>query len=216
VAAITLQTMFNTITIVQSLGYAGLAALVFAESGLLIGFFLPGDSVLFTAGFLASQNLLNIYYLVPLLFISAVVGDSVGYSFGYRLGPKIFTKEESLFFQKDNLVKAQHFFAKHGGKTIIIARFIPVVRCFAPVLAGVGKMKYRTFLSFNLVGAFFWAVGLLLLGYFLGTFIPGVDKYLLPIIALIILISIAPNIFHLMKNKETRTRLLTLIFRKRS
>lgn len=208
--------MIDPISIVQAAGYTGLTAIIFAESGLLIGFFLPGDSVLFAAGFLASQGVLNIYILLPLLFLAAVIGDNVGYTFGFRLGPKIFKREDSLFFQKENLVKAQAFFERHGGKTIIIARFIPVVRTFAPILAGVGKMKYKTFLIYNLVGAVLWAVGLLLLGFFLGSLIPGIDRYLLPIILLIVIISVAPNIIHILRNRESREKILKLLFRKRS
>lgn len=208
--------MMDPISIVQAAGYTGLTAIVFAESGLLIGFFLPGDSVLFAAGFLASQGVLNIYILLPILFLAAVIGDNVGYTFGFRLGPKIFKREESLFFQKENLVKAQSFFDKHGGKTIIIARFIPVVRTFAPILAGVGKMRYKTFLVYNLIGAVLWAVGLLLLGYFLGSWIPGIDRYLLPIILLIIIVSVAPNIIHILGNRQSREKILSLLFRKRS
>ncbi len=208
--------MIDPISIVQAAGYTGLTAIIFAESGLLIGFFLPGDSVLFAAGFLASQGVLNIYILLPLLFLAAVIGDNVGYTFGFRLGPKIFKREDSLFFQKENLVKAQAFFERHGGKTIIIARFIPVVRTFAPILAGVGKMKYKTFLIYNLVGAVLWAVGLLLLGFFLGSWIPGIDRYLLPIILLIVIVSVAPNIIHILRNRESREKVLKLLFRKRS
>lgn len=208
--------MIDPISIVQAAGYTGLTAIIFAESGLLIGFFLPGDSVLFAAGFLASQGVLNIYILLPLLFLAAVIGDNVGYTFGFRLGPKIFKREDSLFFQKENLVKAQAFFERHGGKTIIIARFIPVVRTFAPILAGVGKMKYKTFLIYNLVGAVLWAVGLLLLGFFLGSLIPGIDRYLLPIILLIVIISVAPNVIHILRNRQSREKILKLLFRKRS
>lgn len=206
--------MFDLISFIKAAGYLGITSIVFAESGLLIGFFLPGDSLLFTAGFLASQGFLDIYILCPLLFIAAVVGDSVGYTFGYRLGPKIFKKEDSIFFDKENITRAQVFFEKYGGKTIILARFIPVVRTFAPILAGVGKMRYSTFIVYNLIGGLLWAVGLLGLGYFLGNVIPNVDRYLLPIILIIIFISILPNIIHLIKNKAMREALLKKIFRR--
>jgi membrane-associated protein len=209
--------MFDLISFIKTIGYVGLAGVVFAESGLLIGFFLPGDSLLFTAGFLAAQNFLNIWILLPLLFISAVAGDSVGYSFGYRLGPKIFKKEESLFFSKENITRAQVFFEQHGGKTIILARFIPIIRTFAPILAGVGKMRYSLFLFYNILGGFLWTIGLLALGYYLGSIIPNVDKYLLPIIALIIFLSILPNLIHLAKNKTMRQALfnkITSLFKK--
>lgn len=199
--------MFDLTSLIKSAGYVGLAAIVFAESGLLIGFFLPGDSLLFTAGFLASQGFLNIWILIPLLFVAAVVGDNVGYAFGKRMGPKIFKREDSLLFHQKHLLRAQLFFEKHGGKTIILARFIPVVRTFAPVLAGVGRMHYRTFMLFNLVGGFLWAVGLTCLGYFLGSAIPEIDKYLLPIIAAIIVLSVLPTAIHLLKDRALRRRI---------
>lgn len=201
--------MFDLVNIVKVGGYLGLSVIVFAESGLLIGFFLPGDSLLFTAGFLASQGFLNIWVLLPLLFIFAVLGDNVGYVFGKKVGVKIFTKEDSLFFNKDHLVKAKNFFEKYGGKTIILARFIPVVRTFAPILAGVGNMKYHTFMIYNLVGAFLWAVGITLLGYFLGSIIPGIDRYLVLIVGLIILISILPTLIHIIKDPALRKRMFS-------
>jgi len=199
--------MFDLIPLIKTAGYLGLFGIIFAESGLFFGFFLPGDSLLFTAGFLASQGFLNVYILAPLLFVAAVAGDSVGYAFGYRVGPKIFKKEDSIFFKKEYLVKAQEFFAKHGGKTIILARFVGIVRTFAPILAGVGKMHYRTFLAYNLIGGLLWAVGLTFLGYFLGRTIPNVDKYLLPIILGIIFVSFLPTIFHLLRDENLRKKL---------
>lgn len=194
---------FDIKQLVESFGYFGLFAIIFAESGLLVGFFLPGDSVLFTAGFLASQGIMNIYILVPLLFVAAVAGDSVGYAFGSKVGKKLFTKEDSLFFHKEHLVRAQKFYERHGGKTITIARFLPVVRTFAPIVAGMGQMPYSKFILYNLLGGFLWAACLPLAGYFLGNLIPSVDKYLLPIIALIVIASIAPTIVHLINERKT-------------
>jgi membrane-associated protein len=203
--------MFDLISIIKTSGYIGVSAIVFAESGILLGMFLPGDSLLFTAGFLASQNFFDIRIMVPLVFVSAILGDNVGYAFGNRIGYKIFNKEDSLFFKKSNLQTAQVFFEKHGGKTLILARFIPVVRTFAPILAGVGKMHYRTFMIYNLVGSLLWAIGLTMLGYYLGTVIPNVDKYLLPIVAVIIIISVAPVILKFVKNPELRAKLIAFI-----
>lgn len=203
--------MFDLVNLIKTGGYVGLAGIVFAESGLLIGFFLPGDSLLFTAGFLASQGLLDIWVLVPLLFVSAVLGDNVGYAFGRRVGPKIFKRQDSLLFHQDHLMRAKLFFERHGGKAIVLARFMPVVRTFAPVLAGVGNMHYRTFMFFNLVGGFLWAIGLTVLGYYLGSTIPGVDKYLLPIIAFIVILSIAPTAIHLLKDKALRERMKAFV-----
>ncbi len=187
--------------ILPAIGYLGIAAVVFAESGLLIGFFLPGDSLLFTAGFLASQGIFNIWALCGICFVAAVVGDSVGYAFGQRMGKRIFHKKDSLFFHKDNILKAQKFYEKYGKKTIILARFTPIVRTFAPILAGVGEMHYRDFLKYNIVGGFLWAVGITYLGYKLGKLIPDVDKYLLPIILVIIVVSIAPGVIHFLKDR---------------
>lgn len=197
--------MFDLVSFIKTIGYLGVFGVVFAESGLLVGFFLPGDSLLFTAGFLASRNFLDIYLLMGLTFLGAVIGDSTGYWFGEKVGPKIFTKEDSLFFRKENVYKAEVFFRKHGPKTIILARFVPVVRTFVPVLAGVGTMPYRQFLIYNLIGGALWGIGLPLSGYYLGNVIPNIDRYLLPIIALIIFLSISPSFFHLWKNRKTKS-----------
>jgi len=194
----------DLIELIKTVGYIGLFGIIFAESGLFIGFFLPGDSLLFTAGFLASQGFLNIWILIGLTFIGAVLGDSVGYWFGKKTGDKIFTKEESLFFKKDNIRKAEEFFKKHGAKSIVLARFVPIVRTFTPILAGVGTMHYKTFLTFNIIGGALWAIGVSLLGYFLGNLIPNVDKYLLPIILLIIIVSMLPNIIHFLKLRKNK------------
>lgn len=196
--------MHDIDSLLRTVGYAGIFAIVFAESGLLAGFFLPGDSLLFTAGFLASQGVFNIVALCIVTFLAAVIGDSVGYHFGKRVGPRAFQKEDSLVFSKENVEKSQKFFAKHGGKSIILARFIPLGRTFVPVIAGIGKMDYKRFLTFNVVGGFIWAVGVTVLGYFLGSVIPDVDKYLIPIAAGIILITIVPGLWHLLKDQEKR------------
>ncbi len=192
--------------LVKSLGFYGghlaIWAIVFAESGLLIGFFLPGDSLLFAAGFLASQGYLNIFALIIGCFVCAVVGDNVGYATGKRFGHKLFSKEDSLFFHKNNIVKAQNFYEKHGTKTIVLARFLPVVRTFAPIVAGIGKMDYPTFFKFNLLGGLVWTSGLSMLGFVLGNVIPDVDKYLLPITIAIVVISIIPSLLHLLPDRK--------------
>lgn len=185
--------------------------MVFAESGLLFGFFFPGDSLLFTAGFLASQEILKIETLVIGCFASAVLGDSTGYYIGHKFGRKLFHKENSLFFHKDHLKRASDFYKKHGGKTIVLARFMPIIRTFAPIAAGIGEMNYKNFLFFNLAGGALWAIGITLAGYFLGRIIPDVDKYLLPVIILIILASISPGIHHLLKDTKSRKELVTSI-----
>jgi len=165
--------------------------------GLFFGFFLPGGSLLFTAGLLASQGLFNIYWLVLVVVIAAILGDNVGYWFGNKIGNKIFTKEDSLFFNKKYLEKTKIFYEKYGAMTVIVGRFVPIVRTFAPILAGVGKMNYKKFLAYNVIGTFLWAVGLALLGFFLGATKPGIDKYITPIVILIIVLSVLPIIFNL-------------------
>ncbi len=196
--------------LIKAVGYIGIFAIIFAESGLFVGFFLPGDSLLFTAGFLASQGVLSLPVLVLVCFTAAVLGDNVGYTFGRRVGQRLFQREDSVLFHKKNVLRAQAFYDKHGSKTIVIARFIPVVRTFAPIVAGVGNMNYRTFFMFNLLGGALWAIGLNLAGYFLGNLIPDVDKYLLPIIILIILISVAPGALHILRDEEMRNDLLNM------
>jgi membrane-associated protein len=196
--------------LIKTVGYVGLFAIVFAESGLLIGFFLPGDSLLFTAGFLASQNVLSLPILLVLFAIAAVVGDSVGYTFGRRVGRRLFERGDSMFFKKKHLIKAEEFYEKHGSKTIIIARFMPIVRTFAPIVAGIALMNYRRFVTYNIVGGLLWACGVTLAGYFLGNLIPDVDKYLLPIIVLIVLVSVLPSAIHLLRDDETRADIMNL------
>ncbi|OUL23316.1 hypothetical protein BV378_21815 [Nostoc sp. RF31YmG] len=201
---------FDLQEIVKSLGYFGVWGIIFAESGLLIGFFLPGDSLLFTAGFLASlpQSGLNIWVLIFGSFVCAVLGDNVGYATGYRFGRKLFSKEDSWLFHKKHIIKTQDFYEKHGKKTIVLARFVPIVRTFAPIVAGIGAMQYRTFMSYNLIGGFVWTFGITFLGFFLGKSLPSeqVDKYLLPIVGLIIVVSLIPSIIHIIQenrgNKE--------------
>lgn len=198
-------------SLIETAGYIGLFGIIYAETGLLFGFFLPGDSLLFTAGFLASQGLFNIAILCILLFFAAVLGDSTGYYIGHKFGKRLFRREDSIFFHKDHLIRAEKFYEKHGGKTIILARFMPIIRTFAPVVAGIGSMHYSRFITYNVVGALLWAVCLPLLGYFLGNVVPGVDRYLLPIIIFIILASIAPGLYHTLKTKEQRQEIIKAV-----
>ncbi len=198
--------LFNTEQIIEfisrygaNVGYIFLFAIVFAESGLFFGFFLPGDSLLLTAGLLASKELLNIWILVPLMFVAAVLGDNVGYWFGAKTGPRIFNRENSLLFKRKNLLAAKAFYDKHGGKTIILARFMPFIRTFAPIVAGAVEMAYRRFFFFNLVGGVLWGIGVTLAGYFLARLFPPelLDKYFLLIVLGVIVISVLPAAIHL-------------------
>ncbi len=204
---------FDLVELIRTVGYLGVFAIVFLESGLMLGFFFPGDSLLFTAGFLASQGVLDIKVLIAGCFIFAVVGDSVGYYLGKKFGRKLFQKEDSIWFHKDHLERAQKFYDRHGGKTIILARFVPVIRAFAPVIAGIGVMQYKKFVAFNLIGGVLWAIIIPLLGFYLGSIIPDVDKYLLPIVGLIIVASILPAVHHTVLDAEIRAAFLKKIKR---
>ncbi len=182
----------DLLTLITSAGYVGITAVIFAESGLFFGFFLPGDSLLFTAGLLASQDLLRLEVLISLLSVAAITGDSVGYWFGKKIGPAIFIKEDGFFFRKAHIERTRFFFEKYGPKAIVLARFVPIVRTFTPILAGVGQMKYRTFLTYNIAGGTGWVISLTMLGYFLGNLVPNIDHYLLPIVLVIIVVSFLP------------------------
>ena len=190
--------------LLATFGTIGLIAIIFAESGLLIGFFLPGDSLLFTAGLLASQGKLNLAAIVIGCFVAAVVGDQVGYWFGKRVGPTLFRRPDSRLFKQENVERAGEFFHHHGSKTIVLARFIPIVRTFAPILAGVSNMHYRTFVTFNVIGAALWAGGVTMAGYVLGSTIPSIDRYLLPVIALIVALSLVPVGLEARRNRAKR------------
>lgn len=189
------------------------AAIIFAENGLLIGFFFPGDSLLFTIGFLiqGTNNFrldLNIHLVILVLFIAAIAGANVGYLFGRRFGPRLFKRPNSLLFRQENVQKAQEFYDTYGGKTIIIARFVPVVRTFVPLVAGIARMHYRTFMTYNIIGGLIWTAGVTYIGYFLGKLLQGlgldIDAVLLPIVALILIVSIAPALYHFLKNGRQR------------
>ena len=192
--------------LVQWAGYVGLTLIIFAETGLLVGFFLPGDSLLVTAGLLAADPSfgLNVWLLGGILTVAAIVGDTVGYNVGKATGPRIFTREDSLFFHKDHLLKAQAFYEKHGGKTIIIARFMPIVRTFAPVVAGVGRMEYRSFLVYNVVGGVLWIWSMLLTGWVLARTVPGVAKHVEKIILLVVFLSILPGIIAWIRERRNK------------
>jgi membrane-associated protein len=201
----------DPIELIKTIGYIGLFAIVFAESGLLIGFFLPGDSLLFLAGFLASQGFFDITVLCIGFAIAAIVGDSVGYAFGHRYGRRLFERPDSRWFKRKHLLATEAFYEKHGPMTIVLARFLPIIRTFAPIVAGVAHMNYRRFLVYNVAGGLLWGVGVTLLGYWFGNLIPAeqVDKYLIPIILLIIVVSALPTLFHVWK--EHRDDLLGLL-----
>jgi len=178
--------------LVQTGGYIALAIIVFAETGLMIGFFLPGDSLLVTAGLFAAKGDLDIVVLNVLLITCAILGDATGYFIGKKLGPALFRREDSFLFKKKHLIATHEFYERHGGKTIIIARFVPIIRTFAPVVAGVGRMEYRRFLAYNVLGGIGWVVGLTWAGYLLGRTIPDIGRYIHIVIGIVIVLSLIP------------------------
>jgi membrane-associated protein len=190
--------------LIEAFGTIGLFLIIFAESGLFFGFFLPGDSLLFTAGVLAAKAdspLWPFPVVLVLVATGAILGDQVGYVFGRRAGPALFRRPDSRLFKQSHVEKAQRYFEEHGPKTIFLARFVPIVRTFAPIVAGVGRMEYRTFVTYNVVGGLLWAVGVTSLGYLLGEAV-DIDKYLLPVVAVIIVVSLIPVLLELRKAKR--------------
>ena len=186
--------VYDVEALVRIGGLTALVAIVFVETGLFVGFFLPGDSLLVTAGLFAASGHLDLWSLFLFVSLAAVVGDTVGYTIGASTGPKIFTRENSLFFHKKHLATTKEFYDRYGGSTIIIARFMPIVRTFAPVVAGVGRMEYGRFILYNVMGGVGWVVSLTSLGYFLGKTIPNIDRYIQVVIALVIVLSLLPGI----------------------
>lgn len=181
--------------LVRGAGYVGIFAIVLAESGLPFGFIFPGDSLLFIAGLLASQGYFEIVPLLLLTTSAAIIGDSIGYSIGSYFGPRLFTGNGRFFFNTRTVEKTEAFYARYGMRAIILARFIPAVRTFVPIFAGLGSMKYRTFLTYNIVGALLWGTGVTYMGYALGNIFPNLEHYLLPIIIGIIVVSSLPILF---------------------
>lgn len=218
--------MHHLIEFITHLGPIAVAAVIFAESGLLIGFFLPGDSLLFMSGFLVQQGTfsMSVHVLVAILFIAAVLGDNVGYSFGSKVGRKLFEKQNSKFFKKQYLEQAEAFFEKYGAMAIILARFVPIVRTFTPIIAGVSKMHYKTFFFFNVIGGLLWTAGFTYLGFFVGKKLQDAGVNIEIIAIVIVLLSIAPIIAHALWTKEkrqqivegTRHQLLTLLSKTKS
>lgn len=208
------------IHLITGLGVAAILFVVFAESGLLFGFVFPGDSLLFTAGYMVQQGILNIdiHLFVFLIFIAAVLGDNVGYTFGHKVGRKLFEKENSRFFKRKYLLEAEKFYEKHGSLTIVLARFVPIVRTFAPIVAGTSKMHYRTFLIFNLVGGFLWASIFTYLGYYAGAALTRMGVNIEIAALIIIFLSVSPMVIHALKNPETRAAIkkqISVLFSKK-
>ena len=197
--------IFDPILIIKAVGIIGIILIVFAETGLFFGFFFPGDSLLFTAGIFASQGFFSITVLLVGCIIAAILGDSFGYWSGKKYGRQLFDRDAGFFFKKKRLYDAEVFYEKHGKSAIIIARFVPVIRTFAPIVAGIGQMRYRTFISYNIFGGISWVTALLLLGYFLGGMIPNPDVYIIPIAFLIIILSFIPIIIKMIRFKLNKS-----------
>ncbi|MBI3624348.1 VTT domain-containing protein [Candidatus Saccharibacteria bacterium] len=200
--------VLNVNHIIESGGILLVALIVFAESGMLVGFFLPGDTLLFPAGFFAAQGKLPIVPLILAIIIAAMIGDNLGYTIGHKTGKRIFRKQDGLLFRVEYLKRAEVFYEKHGGKTILLARFLPIVRTFAPVVAGVGNMPRRRFVFFDMVGCILWGAGVTLAGYFLGSRIPNVEHYILPAIVTATVLTFGPTIYRLASDKQIHARLV--------
>ena len=193
--------IYDVEALVRIGGLMALIAIVFVETGLFLGFFLPGDSLLVTAGLFAARGDLGLWSIFLFVSLAAIVGDTVGYTIGARTGPRIFTREDSLLFHKKHLITTKEFYDRYGGVTIIIARFMPIVRTFAPLVAGVGGMEYRRFVFYNVAGGVGWVVSMTSLGYFLGKAVPGIDRHIHVVIAVVIFLSLLPGIIKLARDR---------------
>lgn len=197
--------VYNVEAIIRWGGLLALIIIVFTETGLMIGFFLPGDSLLVTAGLFAAKGDLDIWTLNVTLILAAIAGDTVGYWIGAKSGKRIFTREKSLFFAKDHLLRTKAFYEKHGGKTIIFARFMPFVRTFAPVVAGIGEMHYRRFFAYNVIGGIGWVVSMTLLGFWLGCVVPDIDQHIHKVVAVVIFVSLLPGFIEFARTRRRKT-----------
>jgi membrane-associated protein len=194
----------NLPDLVQWAGLFGLSVIVFSETGLLIGVFLPGDSLLVTAGLLAARGYLNVYRLAPVLTLAAILGNSLGYFIGRATGPRIFNRDNSLFFNKKHAIRAHEFYEKYGRMTIVIAQFMPIIRTFSPVIAGVAGMRFRDFITYNVVGAIVWVWSMLGIGYFLGNYIPGIDQHIEIVVVIVVFISLLPGLIGSLRARRRR------------
>jgi membrane-associated protein len=193
----------DPLSIVRTGGYVGIAAFIFAENGILLGIFLPGDSLLFVGGLFSALGFLTFWLLLLIVVVAAIVGEAVGYWFGTYVGESFLTRSDSRFFKRSYLIRTQKFFTTYGGRAVVLGRFVPIVRTIAPILAGIGAMPYRRFFRYNILGACLWGGGMLSLGYFLGRAIPNSEHYVLPISLTIIVLSFLPVVLNLLRTKHT-------------
>ena len=194
----------NLLALLQAVGYLGIFAIIFAESGLFFAFFLPGDSLLFSAGILSSRGIFSLPAIIITVMVASVLGGLFGYFFGRKLGDALFTRKDSLLFKKRHLERTSAFYEKHGSKTVVIARFVPIVRTFAPIIAGASLMHHRKFLLSNAIGGIAWSIAIPTAGYFLGSRIPNVDAYILPLIVGVVGLSLLPVAYHVIKEKYSK------------
>lgn len=206
--------MFDVNHIIQSGGLLIIMLIVFAESGMLVGFFLPGDTLLFSAGILAAGGALPLWWTIGVIAFAAIAGDNVGYQIGKSLGPRLF-KKDSVVFRHDYIMRAEAFYEKHGSKTMLLAHFVPMVRTFVPVTAGAGKMNRRQYIIYDAIGCSAWAASTTLIGYYLGTRVPGIEKYMEPVLLAIIFIFLTPTIIHLLRDPKIRSLIRQKISRKK-
>jgi membrane-associated protein len=199
--------MFDVTQLVQTGGLLLIALIIFAESGMMVGFFFPGDTLLFSAGIIAATGQLPIFWAVTVIALAAIAGDNTGYHIGRKYGPRLFRKKDSLVFRHDYIMKAERFYEKYGTKTMLIAHFIPVVRSFVPVTAGAGKMNYKQYFIYDAIGDIVWTLSVTLFGYFIGSRIPGVEKYIEPLLIGIVLATLIPTIYHALKDPKIRASL---------
>jgi membrane-associated protein len=199
--------MFDITHLIQTGGLVLIAAVIFAESGMMVGFLFPGDTLLFSAGILAASGNLPIVWTIAVIAAAAIAGDNTGYHIGRLLGPKLFTKKDGIVFRHEHIMRAEAFYEKYGSKTMLLAHFVPVVRSFAPVTAGAGKMNYPQFIFFDAIGDIAWAASVTLIGYYLGSRVPGIEKYIEPLLLIIVLIFLIPTLYHVFKDPKIRAKL---------
>lgn len=199
--------MFDVHQLIQTGGLLLIALIIFAESGMMVGFFFPGDTLLFSAGIIAASGNLSLITTLIVIAAAAILGDNIGYQIGKSIGPRLFRKKDSLIFRHDYIMKAEKFYEKHGSKTMLIAHFIPIVRTFAPVTAGAGKMPRKQFMFYDAIGDIAWTVIITLLGYFVGSRVPSIENYIEPILLLVVLATLIPTLYHALKDPKIRARL---------
>lgn len=206
--------MFDVNHLIQTGGLILIAAIIFAESGMMVGFFFPGDTLLLSAGVLAAGHKLSLLNAILVIAIAAIIGDNVGYQIGKSLGPRLFRKKDGVVFRQEHIERAEEFYKRYGSKTMLVAHFIPVVRSFAPVTAGAGNMNRKMFVLFDAIGDVAWAISLTLFGYFVGSKVPGIDKYIEPILIVVVIVFLAPTLIHIFRDPKIRGAIKSKITRK--